>query len=139
MIWQYFPSETCEQVSSESGCGCTRAWLRRSLTGVESDHDERQDDHEATCRKASAWGRKRGTDLRMKSQVKPRRIAIKLLSNVKGIDVILHGLRPVPISRWTTLPYCSRWLGIRFFSLRLHHYFPTIRRYTCNLFSWIWQ
>jgi hypothetical protein len=35
----------------------------------------------------------------MKSQVKPRRIAIKLLSNVKGINVILHGLRPVPINR----------------------------------------
>jgi hypothetical protein len=35
----------------------------------------------------------------MKSQIKPRRIVIKLLSNVKGINVILHGLRPVPINR----------------------------------------
>jgi hypothetical protein len=35
----------------------------------------------------------------MKSQIRPQRIAIKLLINVKGINVILHGLRPVPINR----------------------------------------
>jgi hypothetical protein len=49
--------------------------------------------------KSFGMTKKRGTDLRMKSQVKPRRIAIKLLSNAKGINVILHGLRPVPINR----------------------------------------
>jgi hypothetical protein len=43
--------------------------------------------------------RKRGTDLKMKSQIRPRRITIELLINVKGINVILHGLRPVPINR----------------------------------------
>ena len=69
------------------------------------------------CRKASAWRQKRGTNLKMKSQIRPRRIIIELLINVKGINVILHGLRPLPINRWTVLPYCSRWLGIRF----LHH------------------
>ena len=69
------------------------------------------------CRKASAWRQKRGTDLKMKSQIRPWRIIIELLINVKGINVILHGLRPAPINRWTVLPYCSRWLGIRF----LHH------------------
>jgi hypothetical protein len=42
---------------------------------------------------------KRGTDLKMKSQIRPRRITIELLINVKGINVILHGLRPVPINR----------------------------------------
>jgi hypothetical protein len=68
-------------------------------------------------RKASAWRQKRGTDLKMKSQIRPRRTIIELLINVKGINVILHGLRPAPINRWTVLPYCSRWLGIRF----LHH------------------
>jgi hypothetical protein len=68
----------------------------------------------AMHRKASAWQQKRGTDLKMKSQIRPRRITIELLINVKGINVILHGLRPVPINRWTVLPYCSRWLGIRF-------------------------
>jgi hypothetical protein len=66
------------------------------------------------CKKASAWQQKRGTDLKMKSQIRPRRITIELLINVKGINIILHGLRPVPINRWTVLPYCSRWLGICF-------------------------
>jgi hypothetical protein len=65
-------------------------------------------------RKASAWQQKRGTDLKMKSQIRTRRITIELLINVKGTNVILHGLRPVPINRWTVLPYCSCWLGIRF-------------------------
>jgi hypothetical protein len=35
----------------------------------------------------------------MKSQIRPRRITIELLINVKGTNVILHGLRPVPINR----------------------------------------
>jgi hypothetical protein len=43
--------------------------------------------------------RKGGIDLKMKSQIRPRRITIELLRNVKGINVILHGLRPVPINR----------------------------------------
>jgi hypothetical protein len=33
-------SKVCEQVSSESGYGYTRAWSRRSLTGMEGDYDE---------------------------------------------------------------------------------------------------
>jgi hypothetical protein len=39
------------------------------------------------------------TDLKMKRLFKPRWITIKLLANVKGMGVILHGLRPVPINR----------------------------------------
>ena len=39
------------------------------------------------------------TDLKMKGLFRPRRITIELLSSVKGINVILHGLRPVPINR----------------------------------------
>jgi hypothetical protein len=50
----------------------------------------------------------------MKRQIRPRRITIELLANVKGMDVIVHGLCPLPINRWTVLPYCPRWLGIRF-------------------------
>jgi hypothetical protein len=49
--------------------------------------------------KASAWQQKRGTDLKMKRQIRPRRITIELLTNVKGMSVILHGLRPVLINR----------------------------------------
>jgi hypothetical protein len=43
--------------------------------------------------------RKRGTDLKMKRQIRPRRITIELLAKVKGMNVILHGLRPLPINR----------------------------------------
>jgi hypothetical protein len=54
------------------------------------------------------------TDLKMKRLFRPRWITIELLANVKGMGVILHGLRLVPINRWTVLPYCSRGLGICF-------------------------
>jgi hypothetical protein len=39
------------------------------------------------------------TDLKMKRLFRPRWITIKLLANVKGMGVILHGLCPVPINR----------------------------------------
>ena len=84
------------------------------------------------CRKASARQQKRGTDLKMKRQIRPRRITIELLANVKGMDVIVHGLCPLPINRWIVLPYCSRGLDIRSTS-RLYSYFPSRRRYICNL------
>jgi hypothetical protein len=41
----------------------------------------------------------KGTDLKMKRLLRPRWITIELLANVKGMGVILHGLRPVPINR----------------------------------------
>jgi hypothetical protein len=49
------------------------------------------------------------TDLKRKRLFRPRWVTIESLANVKGMGVILHGLRPVPINRWTVLPYCSRW------------------------------
>jgi hypothetical protein len=79
---------------------------------MEDDHDEGWNDHEAMCRGASAWQQKGKTDLKMKSQISPRRITIELLIKVKGINVILYGLCPVPINRWTIFLYCSCWLGI---------------------------
>jgi hypothetical protein len=39
-IWQCFPSEICEQVSSELGYWYTRVWSRRSLNETEGDYDE---------------------------------------------------------------------------------------------------
>jgi hypothetical protein len=39
------------------------------------------------------------TDLRRKRLFRPRWITIELLTNVKDMGVILHGLRPVPINR----------------------------------------
>jgi hypothetical protein len=66
---------------------------------MKGGYDEGQGNHEAVRRKASAWQQKRGTDLKMKRQIRPRRITIELLTNVKGMGVILHGLRPVLINR----------------------------------------
>ena len=39
------------------------------------------------------------TDLKMKRLFRPRWITIELLPNVKGMNVILYGLCPVPINR----------------------------------------
>jgi hypothetical protein len=39
------------------------------------------------------------TDLKRKRLFRPRWITIELLANAKGMVVILHGLRPVPINR----------------------------------------
>jgi hypothetical protein len=41
----------------------------------------------------------KGTDLKRKRVFRPRWITIGSLANVKGMGVILHGLRPVPINR----------------------------------------
>jgi hypothetical protein len=41
----------------------------------------------------------KGTDLKGKRLFRPRWITIESLANVKGMSVILHGLRPVPINR----------------------------------------
>jgi hypothetical protein len=66
---------------------------------MKGDYDEGQGNHEAVRRKASAWQQKMGTDLKMKRQIRPRRIIIESLANVKGMNVILHGLRSLPINR----------------------------------------
>jgi hypothetical protein len=41
----------------------------------------------------------RETDLKGKRLFRPRWITIESLANVKGMSVIVHGLRPVPINR----------------------------------------
>jgi hypothetical protein len=41
----------------------------------------------------------KGTDLKGKSLFRPWWITLKLLANVKALDVILHGLCPVSINR----------------------------------------
>jgi hypothetical protein len=57
---------------------------------------------------------KKGTDLKGKRLSSPHRIVHKLIINVKGMNIISHRLRPVPINRWTVPSYCSCWLGICF-------------------------
>jgi hypothetical protein len=41
----------------------------------------------------------KGTNLKRKRLFRPRWVTIVSLANVKGMSVILHGLRPVPINR----------------------------------------
>jgi hypothetical protein len=41
----------------------------------------------------------KGTDLKRKRLSSPHRIVYKLIINVKGMNVISHRLRPVPINR----------------------------------------
>jgi hypothetical protein len=73
----------------------------------------------------------KGTDLRNKRLSSPWQIVLKSIVNMKGINVILHRLRPVPINRWTVPHYCSRWLVFA----RASHLYPCLlssRRYKCN-------
>jgi hypothetical protein len=42
---------------------------------------------------------KQETDLKRKRLFRPRWVTIGSLANVKGMGVILHGLRPMPINR----------------------------------------
>jgi hypothetical protein len=41
----------------------------------------------------------KGTDLRRKMLSSPRQIVLKSIVNMKGMNVISHRLRPVPINR----------------------------------------
>jgi hypothetical protein len=41
----------------------------------------------------------KGTDLKRKKQFSPHRVFYKIIINVKGMNVISHRLRPVPINR----------------------------------------
>ena len=73
----------------------------------------------------------KGTDLKGKRLFRPRWITLGSLANVKGMDVISHGLRLVSINRWTVFPYCSRWLVFARAS-RLYFYLLSSQRYICN-------
>jgi hypothetical protein len=50
----------------------------------------------------------KGTDLKRKGLFSPYRFIYKSIINIKGMIVISHRPRPVPINRWTVPPYCSR-------------------------------
>jgi hypothetical protein len=41
----------------------------------------------------------KGTDLKRKRLFSPHRIVYKIIINVKGMNVISHRLRPVPINK----------------------------------------
>jgi hypothetical protein len=71
------------------------------------------------------------TDLKGKRLSSPRWVVHKSIVNIKGMNVNLHRLRPVPINRWTVPTYCSRWFVFTCAS-RLDFYLLPSRRYQCN-------
>jgi hypothetical protein len=62
----------------------------------------------------------KGIDLKEKKLFSPHKFVYESIINVKGMNVIYHRLRPVPINRWIVPPFCSRWLVLAFAS---HLYF----------------
>jgi hypothetical protein len=73
----------------------------------------------------------KGTDLKGKRLFSPRWIIFKSIVNIKGMNVILHMMRPMHINRWTVPPYCSCWLVLARAS-RLYFHLLSGRRYKCN-------
>ena len=78
----------CEQVPSDPSQNYSRRSIIRRL--IQRRRSE-QESFGVTAGKE--------TDLKMKGLFKPRWITIELLPNVKGMNVILYGLCPVPINR----------------------------------------
>jgi hypothetical protein len=77
---------------------------------------------------SAAW---KETDLKGKRPSSPHWIVLISIVNMKGLNVILHRLRPVPINRWTVPPYCSHWL-VFIRASRLDFCLLSSRRYKCN-------
>ena len=140
MIWQCFPSGLCEQVPSDSEL---RTW---SAVRTKPEPDEGRADYQAPRRmvhsRSCAQGSfvaiaERGTDLKDEKTTWTLSDFHKSLTNVMDINVILRGLRPASINRWTVLPYCSRWLGICFCVTLVLFIFSQDRRYICNSKSFL--
>ena len=75
--------------------------LRKRAHGMKKHGNNTKDGAEPKlcARELRHVGRKKETDLKRKRLSRPRWITIKLLANVKGMNVILHGLCTVPINR----------------------------------------
>jgi hypothetical protein len=73
----------------------------------------------------------KGTDLKGKRLSSPHWVVYKSIVNMKGMNVISHRPRPMPINRWTVPPYCSRWL-VLICASHLYFYLLSSRRYICN-------
>jgi hypothetical protein len=72
---------------------------RISTTGGETQRIRRLIQRRRSEQKSFGVTAEKETDLKMKRLFKPRWTTIELLSNVKGMNVILYGLRPVSINR----------------------------------------
>jgi hypothetical protein len=78
----------CEQVSSDSSQAIQQTKIIRRLVN-----------HRRCKQESFGVTAADETDLKMKRLFRPQQITIELLSSIKGINVILYGLRPVPINR----------------------------------------
>jgi hypothetical protein len=76
---------------------------------------------------------KDGTDIKRKIPHSPWWFVLWLWLVVKDTNVILSGLCPVLINRWTIPPYCSCRLVITHASFSDFYLLPS-RRYKCNLY-----
>jgi hypothetical protein len=115
MIWQCFPS-------MRAGIFGIRLRVYKSMVKTKLDWDGRRSwrrirRSRSYVQKSFGMTAEKGNRLKDEKPKLDLEELLELLINVKGINVILHGLRPVSINRWTVLPYCSHWLGIHF----LHH------------------
>ena len=97
-----------------------KAWLRRRLMLLRS-----------YVQGSFGLMAEKGTDLKGKRLSSPRRVAHKSILNMKGMNVNLHRLCPVPINRWTVPPYCSRWFVLAGVSCLYFHLLSS-RRYKGN-------
>jgi hypothetical protein len=72
---------------------------RISTTGGETQRIRRLIQRRRSEQKSFGVTAEKETDSKMKRLFKPRWTTIEPLSNVKGMNVILYGLRPVSINR----------------------------------------
>jgi hypothetical protein len=106
--------------------------LRMNLYTIWEAGSERRLNQRRSCAQGSFGSvPEKGTNLRRKRISSPQQIVLKLIVNMKGMNVISHRLRPVPINRWTVPPYCSRWLVLARAS-DLYFCFLSSQRYRCN-------
>jgi hypothetical protein len=112
---------------------CTGTFgLRIKLYTIWKAGSERRLNQRRSCAQASFGSiAEKWTNLRRKRLSSPRQIVLKSIVNMKGMNVILHRLRPVPINRWTVPSYYSRWL-VLIRAPRLYFCLLSSRRYKCN-------
>jgi hypothetical protein len=72
---------------------------RIGTTVEEAQRIRRSTQHRSYEQESFGVTAEKETDLKMKRLSRPRWITIELLLNVKGMNVILYGLCPVPINR----------------------------------------
>jgi hypothetical protein len=74
-------------------------WIRIKTTVGEAQRTRRLMQRQSYAQVSFGMTAEKETDLKGKRLFRPRWITIESLVHVKGMGVILHGLRPVPTNR----------------------------------------